>query len=358
MFGIKNSEKDKHSERNILDYSVSLFSAVLVLCGVAAVTVGDAPIVPYNASEVLSVESADVWLPLCMPAVGKIPMLTFLPNFRNTENFDISEGIIPENAFPVVSLTLLPPASMNGVDGVYINNEAQKDIDVSELLDSDVSVELKTDGSVQVIIYHTHGTESYNRDGLSYYGDGFYDVHSSEMSENVVHIGQIITEKLREYGIGVVHDTSMYDLDSYNDAYDRSCDGVEKLLAQYPDVKLVLDIHRDTIVLSNGSKYRPVTDWKNKDAAQMMILVGTGKASAPNDHWTSNLAIASKLQREAEAVCENIMRPILLRNSGYNQHLSIGSLLVEMGTCGNSLEEAEYAAEILSSAIIKAFTEK
>ena len=123
----------------------------------------------------------------------------------------------------------------------------------------------------------------------------------------------------------------------------------------YPSIQFVLDIHRDTIVLDNGSKYRPVTDYKNKDAAQMMILVGTGKASAPNDHWTENLSVAVKLQRAAGTVCENIMRPILLRNSGYNQHISSGAILVEMGTCGNSLKEAELAAEILSEAIIKAF---
>jgi stage II sporulation protein P len=110
--------------------------------------------------------------------------------------------------------------------------------------------------------------------------------------------------------------------------------------------------------LSDGSKYRPVTEWKNKPAAQMMILVGTGKKTAPNDHWETNLSFATELYRAAEDLCENIMRPILLRNSGYNQHLSTGSLLVEMGTCGNSLEEAERAAEVLGDAIIRAFAKK
>lgn len=357
MFWAKNIDGDKQCERRLANPAVSLLSAVMVLCGVATVTVGDAPVVPCNTSEVLSSELCGGGLPLRLSATGKIPMLMFLPNFGNSEESDISETVLPENALPVVSLTLQPPASMNGEDGVYINNEAKKNIDLRSLLDAETSVELKTDSSVQVIIYHTHGSESYNSDGLSYYGDEFYDVHTDDMTQNVVHIGQIITEKLRENGIGVVHDTTMYDLDGYNDAYDRSCDGVKSLLEMYPEAKLVLDIHRDTIVLENGSKYRPVAEYKNKNAAQMMILVGTGKPSAPNDHWAENLSAATKLQREAEKICENVMRPILLRNSGYNQHLTTGSLLVEMGTCGNSLEEAELAAEILSQAIIKAFAE-
>lgn len=350
MLFAKKNDEDKQVERKTVHSAIALLSAVLVLCGVVSVVVGDAPIVPYNTSTVLFSELSDVWLPLCMPVVRKIPMLTFLPGFGDSESVDI-----PENALPVISLTLQPPASMNGEDGVYINNEAKKNVDLRELLDMETSVKLKTDNSVQVLIYHTHGSESYNNEGLPYYGDEFYDVHSDDMSENVVHIGQIITEKLRAKGIGVVHDTNMYDLDGYNDAYSRSCDGVQSLLELYPSIQFVLDIHRDTIVLDNGSKYRPVTDYKNKDAAQMMILVGTGKASAPNDHWTENLSVAVKLQRAAGTVCENIMRPILLRNSGYNQHISSGAILVEMGTCGNSLKEAELAAEILSEAIIKAF---
>ncbi len=353
MFWAKNIDGDKQYSQRIANPAVSLLSAVLVLCGVATVTVGDAPLVPCSTSDFSEV--CNVRLPLCLPAAGKIPMLMFLPNFGNIEVPDISQNVLPENALPVVSLTLQPPATMNGEDGVYINNEAKKEIDVRSLLDSELDFNLKKDGSVQVIIYHTHGSESYNKEGLPYYGDGFYDVHTDDMTENVVHIGQKITEKLREKGIGVVHDTTMYDLDGYNDAYARSCDGVENLLSLYPNAKIILDIHRDTIVLENGSKYRPVVEYKNKNAAQMMILVGTGKTSAPNDHWMENLSFAVKIQREAEDICKNVMRPILLRNSGYNQHLTNGSLLVEMGTCGNSLEEAELSAEILSEALIRAF---
>ncbi len=357
MFWAKNTDGDKQFQRRIANPAVSLLSAVIVLCGVATVTVGDAPIVPCNSSVVLSSEIYSGRPFLSFPESGRIPMLMFLPNFKADSDPDISETVLPENALPVVSLTLQPPASMDGEDGVYINNEAQKNINIRSLLDSDISTELKRDGSVQVIIYHTHGSESYNDDGVSYYGDEFYKVHTSDISRNVVRIGSIIAEKLREKGIGVVHDTTMYDLEGYSDAYDRSCDGVEKLLEEYPGAKLILDIHRDTIILNDGSKYRPVTEYRNESAAQMMILVGTGKSSAPNDHWTENLSAAVKLQRVAESICKNIMRPLLLRNSGYNQHLSAGSILVEMGTCGNSLREAELSAEILSQAIVGAFVE-
>lgn len=358
MLETYGSDKDKPTERRFAGYSISALSAVLVLFGVILMIVGDTPVVPYSESDNFFSKNSDVWLPLCLPSSGKIPMITFLPGFVNTDDSDVSDGVIPENSYPVISLTLIPPASMSISDGVYINNEAEKNIDTDALIGSEVPIELKKDDSVQVIIYHTHGSESYNLDGLSYYGDDLYEVHTSDLSKNVVHIGQIITEKLREIGVGVVHDTTMYDIDGYNDAYDRSCEAVGKLLEIYPNVKLVLDIHRDTVVTSNGSKYRPVVEFDNKKAAQMMILVGTGKKSAPNNHWSVNLSVAIELQKAAESVCGNVMRPILLRNSGYNQHLSVGSLLVEIGTCGNSLEEAELAAEILGDAISNAFIKK
>ena len=44
------------------------------------------------------------------------------------------------------------------------------------------------------------------------------------------------------------------------------------------------------------------------------------------------------------------MRPITLRNSNYNQHKSLGSMLVEVGAAGNSLEEALFSARIFAAA--------
>lgn len=352
--------EDKSERRKTLNTAVSLLSAVLVLCGVAAVTVGDAPLLPYISSATDTETMRNVCLPLYMPFTRSLPEFGLFPYAGlsgDTAGISGSKDTeIPDDALPVLALTLKPSESMDGEDGVYINNEANKDYDLRKLLNSDETTSLVRDGSVQVLIYHTHGTESYNTDGLPYYGDEYYEVHSEDTSQNVVHIGEIITEYLEERGIGVIHDETMYDIDGYNDAYERSCAAATKILEEYPGIKLILDIHRDTVIISDGTKYRLVTESDDDTVAQIMILVGTGKESAPNDHWIKNLALAVKLQRRAEYICDGLMRPVLLRNSGYNQHISEGALLVEIGTCGNTLKEAETAAELFASAILKELT--
>ena len=100
-----DSGKDKLSELDSIRLSVPIFSAVLVLAGVIAVSFGNPPIVPCNISENMSVEKSELIIPLCLPVVGDIPMISFLPNY-NTSDFDVFESEIPENSLPVISLTM------------------------------------------------------------------------------------------------------------------------------------------------------------------------------------------------------------------------------------------------------------
>ena len=52
------------------------------------------------------------------------------------------------------------------------------------------------------------------------------------------------------------------------------------------------------------------------------------------------------------------MRPLVLRNSRYNQHVTTGSLLVEMGAAGNSLDEALLAARLFTEQMIQTIQAK
>ena len=53
-----------------------------------------------------------------------------------------------------------------------------------------------------------------------------------------------------------------------------------------------------------------------------------------------------------------LMRPMTLRNSNYNQHLTTGSMLVEIGTAGNSLDEALRAARLFAAGFAQVVTGK
>ena len=57
---------------------------------------------------------------------------------------------------------------------------------------------------------------------------------------NVVRVGEEIAKRLREAGIGVVHDTTVHDYPSYSGSYDRSIETMRKNLEQYPTIQVTL----------------------------------------------------------------------------------------------------------------------
>lgn len=259
-----------------------------------------------------------------------------------------SETDFPDGALPVIKTTLRAASGFENIDGVYINNESKKDL--SSVSPSPIKLQ-KNSSLPQVLIYHTHGTESYNP-GYSFYDNEVYLPNSTDITENVVRIGTVIGTVLENNGVGVVHLTEMFDASGYSDAYSRSCDAAQKILEKYPSIRIVLDIHRDTVIDSEGTKMRPIASTEEGTAAQLMILLGSGKKGAEVPEWCKNLSFALAVCSEINKINGDILRPIMLRATRYNQHLSTGSILVEVGTCGNTLSEAERAAEIFANALL------
>ena len=134
-----------------------------------------------------------------------------------------------------------------------------------------------------------------------------------------------------ELGLTVVHDRTLYDYPKYNGAYDRSAEAVQRYLEQYPSIKIVLDVHRDALVGSDGEVYKLVSQEAGEKVAQVMLVVGSNDSGMEHPNWRENLALAVKLQLELTRDWGQLARPITLRSSRYNQHLSPGSLLVEVG---------------------------
>ncbi len=202
----------------------------------------------------------------------------------------------------------------------------------------------------QILIVHTHGSEAYSQtDGLTYQESDPY--RTTDCSRNMVRVGEEMAQIFRENGFEVIHDTNLYDYPAYDGAYDRSGAAVKEWLAKYPTIKIILDVHRDALVGTDGSIYKLVSEENGEKVAQVMLVVGTdgSGASTPTGSTTwpvHPLSAGARLRRTSL-----LARPVVLRNSRYNQNLSTGSLLVEVGGHGNTLTEAVAGARLFAQSV-------
>lgn len=247
-----------------------------------------------------------------------------------------------------VTARTLVPTSADGytVCGrVYISNSTSHTLSVTEL--SQPFDAVLTGETPQVLILHTHGSESYTPvDGSGIVWSG--DHRTTDARYNVVHVGDVIADTLGQEGISVLHDRTLYDYPSYSGSYDRSLAAIETYLAQYPSIHFILDVHRDAIADSEGTQYKVVSSVGEGTSAQLTLVVGSDGSGAEHPRWMENLRLAVAIQEEAAREHPTLMRPLLLRNSRYNQHASTGSLLLEVGAAGNSPEEAALAGQLFA----------
>ena len=205
----------------------------------------------------------------------------------------------------------------------------------------------------QVLIMHTHTTECYELAARDFY-DSKWNSRNRDKNRNRVRVGDEITKQLEAAGIGVIHDATEHDYPSYNGAYDRSRVTVQNILAQYPSIKVVLDIHRDAISTDDGTRYAPVAEINGKNAAQVMIISGCDDGTMDYPNYLQNLSFASLLQQQMESDYPGLTRPIMFAYRFYNQNLTTGSLLIEVGGHANSLDEAIYSGELVGKSLANA----
>lgn len=221
-------------------------------------------------------------------------------------------------------------------------------VDVSALLQQPLNWDL-TEGGPAVLILHSHGTESYTKTE-DYQETVAYRTRNT--GYNVVSIGDRVAALLEEGGIRVIHDRSMHDDPSYSNAYSEARRSIESYLEEYPSIRMVLDIHRDSAEDANGNQFHPVRSTESGDAAQLMMVVGTDAGGFDHPLWQENMALAIKLHTQLQKQYPGICRPISLRSSRFNQDLSTGAMLIEVGSAGNTRQEALLAAQILSEGIL------
>ncbi len=229
--------------------------------------------------------------------------------------------------------------------GLSIKSDPQAEaVDFAALLDQTPAIGPCEDGAPCVLIYHTHTCESYATDEDD-------AARSEDQSRGVAAVGEVAAQVLRSYGIGVIHDTTVYDT-TYAGSYARSEAGAREILAQYPSITVTIDLHRDSLRTASGERIRPTASVRGRKAAQIMILAGCdpdGELGFPD--WRENLVFALRLQQNLQFLGEDLPRPLYYCNRVYNMNLTKASLLIEVGTDGNYLDEALRSGELLGEAL-------
>ena len=189
-----------------------------------------------------------------------------------------------------------------------------------------------------VLILHTHGEESYT-DYTGMYPET-EPTRSSDTEKNVVRVGKEIKDTLSDFGINAIHCTKMHDSESFINAYSGSAASVKQYLKEYPSIKIVIDVHRDAIIKDDGESIKAAVEIAGKEYAQLMFVVGTNALGHNHPEWQDNLSLALTLQQSIDSTYPSLCRSINLRDVPFNQQLSSGYLLLEVGTCANTLDEA------------------
>lgn len=233
------------------------------------------------------------------------------------------------------------PRYTDEYNGVFINNGTNYTL-TQEMLTPDVTVNKN-----KVVIYHTHTCESYTpTEAYSYTASGNF--RTIDLNYSVSRVGDELENCLNSYGCTVIHDRTYHDYPAYNGSYSRSLVTAQNVLSTNQDADIVIDLHRDAIA---DETYGPRVKIGDEYVSQLMFVIGTDGSNSAHTNWLQNLKFAIKVQQKANELYPGLFKPIILRNSEYNQHVAKAACIIEVGSTGNTLEESMGAMKYLSRII-------
>lgn len=289
-----------------------------------------------------------------LPGYGEDSEETALPETETDLDLSLLYQFDP-TTFPGEGTPIRPvDLSMLQAGNAYTVNETGL---VPGLLTSTVmkeyllSSEQLSQGAPLVLIIHTHTTEAYAPAGAltcDTLSPGF--ARSNDPKHNVTAVGAVLADTLKSYGIPTVHCSASFDTPSCQGAYGRAEQMIASYLRTYPSIRYVIDIHRDSLTDSSGNVLRAVTAVNGETTAQVMCVVGTDE-NGTDCPWMSNYTLAQSLRCALNEMYGNLCRPTYVRASSYNQQCAAASFLLEIGTSGNSLEEAKRAAALVGKTL-------
>ena len=267
---------------------------------------------------------------------------------RDFPPFPSQVNITQETETSQSGATILP-TTIEG--GMAVSNDTELELDINDLLAAGPSIRLSGTG-FQILIVHTHGSEAFSPDSAFGY-ETSDNCRTEDTNYNVVRVGDEIASCLESYGFGVLHDRGIYDSPSYTGSYARSGAVVERYLEAYPEISIVLDVHRDAIGRGDVV-YKTVAEGGGIPSSQLMLLCGTGENGLSHPNWLENFKLALYLQSSIVKKHPTLARPVALKKERYNQQLTFGSLILEVGSSGNTLSEALQAARLFSESVAPA----
>lgn len=222
-------------------------------------------------------------------------------------------------------------------------------INPAVLMEKDLTIE-EGNGGPQILLYHTHSQES------------FADSIPGDENTSIVGAGAYLASLLKEkYGFEVLHHKGEYDVETRDYAYSYSLPNIEALLAEYPSIEVIIDLHRDAV--AEGT--RLVSEQNGKQAAQVMFFNGLSHTIKQGDigylenpYIDDNLAFSFQMQVLCNEYYPGLTRRIYLKGYRYNMHLKPKTLLIELGAQTNTCEEAKNTLDIIAHALSMCLKEK
>ncbi len=250
---------------------------------------------------------------------------------------------VPENA-ETQTITKNPIAENSNIEinGVKIRNETSFEIS-ENIMNNEIDIDKTT-----VTIFHTHTCESYTpSEKYPYEQTGNY--RTTDLNYSVARVGDELEKYLKSYNFNVIHNKTYHDYPAYTGSYTRSKETVENLLKNNKS-DIIIDLHRDAI--GSKSNYDPSVKIGEDEVAKLMFVIGTNGGGLYHPQWQSNLQFAIKVQQKANEMYPGLLKPIIVRNSRYNQHLGKAACIIEVGATGNTLDQCltsmKYLSKIMS----------
>ncbi len=300
----------------------------------------------FSISETSYIESTS---PLHFLLNSELPIMTaMVPKSEQDEILIVENNNVPldhadTNVTTQVIENNVPNKYTDNYNGVEIKNGTNYSL-TDDILNCDNLDINKND----VIIFHTHTCESYTpTENYPYEESGTF--RTIDLDFSVSRVGDSLSDQLLSYGFNVIHDKTYHDYPAYSGSYGRSMATVENLLISHPSTDIIIDLHRDAIA---DTTYAPSVKIGDEIVSQLMFVIGTDGGGLEHPTWQQNLKFAIAVQQKANELYPGLFRPILLRNSRYNQQLGKAACIIEVGATGNTLEQSmasmKYLALILN----------
>lgn len=266
----------------------------------------------------------------------------------NSSNIKIAESSIYFEGDEITKSQAPGPPIGQGLISYMANDTGFNKIDLKSLLNQSLKFNFNKKGP-KILIYHTHAMEQYILDKKQLLSGKIPD-HSTKASSSVIAVGEELKMQFKKNGIDTIHNTTYHDKYDFYRAYVESLKTLNQYIKSYPSISMTIDIHRDGSSVP-GEKLRTVKMINGVNAARIMIVVGTnaGKLSHPN--WMENMKLAVKLENALNKIAPGLAKPIYLSSNRYNEHVTLGSLLIEIGGDGNLIAECKESTKYIAKAI-------